>query len=342
MERNMAKAQAAKNQQQEARVHPAPPPELTAASPTASADQRRFGTRDVERRRKIVDLGHEDVARILTIKSVMTENLDRFTDTFFDYLGHLEEAAPLLKNSTALETARRLKREHLIAMVQGEYGSAYAEQRVRLGVLYASLGLEIRVFLGAFHHLMRAIGTEIMRRFAKTPQAGFEIFMSLKKVAYLDIAIIADVMIDQRERIIGAQQAAIRELSTPVLQVRDRLLILPMIGMIDSERAMQLTENLLQAIRTNRARVVVMDVTGVAAVDSKVANHLIQTVAAARLMGAVVIVTGLSADVAQALVALGVDLGRINTIGDLQGGLEEAERLLGYKVVPLEALPKPQ
>jgi rsbT co-antagonist protein RsbR len=81
-----------------------------------------------------------------------------------------------------------------------------------------------------------------------------------------------------------------------------------------------------------------MDITGVAAVDSKVANHLIQTVAAARLMGATVIVTGLSADVAQALVALGVDLGRINTIGDLQGGLEEAERLLGYKVVPLDAL----
>jgi rsbT co-antagonist protein RsbR len=73
----------------------------------------------------------------------------------------------------------------------------------------------------------------------------------------------------------------------------------------------------------------------VAAVDSKVANHLIQTVAAARLMGAEVIITGLSADVAQALVALGVDLSRVNTIGDLQGGLEEAERLLGYRVASM-------
>jgi rsbT co-antagonist protein RsbR len=341
MERKMAKAQAAKDQQQEARAHQTPPPQPT-VSPTASADQRRFGTRDVERRRKIVDLGHEDIARILTIKSVMTENLDRFTDAFFDHLSHLEEAASLLRNATALETAKKLKREHLIAMVQGEYGSAYAEQRVRLGLLYASAGLELRVFLGAFHHLLQTVGAEVIGRFVKTPQIGFDIFMSLKKVAFLDIGIIADVLIEQRERIIGAQQAAIRELSTPVLQVRDRLLILPMIGMIDSERAMQLTENLLQAIRTNRARVVVMDVTGVAAVDSKVANHMIQTVAAARLMGALVIVTGLSADVAQALVALGVDLGRINTIGDLQGGLEEAERLLGYKVVPLETLPKPQ
>jgi rsbT co-antagonist protein RsbR len=76
-----------------------------------------------------------------------------------------------------------------------------------------------------------------------------------------------------------------------------------------------------------------MDITGVAAVDSKVANHLIQAVAAARLMGANVIVTGVSADVAQSLVALGVDLRSIRTMNDLQGGLEEAERMLGYKVV---------
>ena len=136
-------------------------------------------------------------------------------------------------------------------------------------------------------------------------------------------------------RTIQQQQAAIAELSTPVLLVRPRLLMVPIIGVIDSQRAQQLTESLLGAIRTNRAKVVVMDITGVAAVDSKVDNHVIQTVAAARLMGADVIVTGLSADVAQSLVALGVDLSRIKSVGDLQGGLEEAERMLGYQVVPL-------
>jgi rsbT co-antagonist protein RsbR len=83
----------------------------------------------------------------------------------------------------------------------------------------------------------------------------------------------------------------------------------------------------LHAIRANRARIVVMDITGVAAVDSKVANHLVQTVAAARLMGATVIVTGLSTEVAQTLVALGVDLRSITTVGDLQGGLELADLL---------------
>ena len=141
--------------------------------------------------------------------------------------------------------------------------------------------------------------------------------------------------VQERERIILQQQEAIRELSTPVLQVRERLLILPIIGVIDPHRARQLTEQLLRAIRTNRAKVVVIDITGVAAMDANVANHLVQTVEAARLLGATVIVTGLSPEIAQTLVTIGVDLSEMATVGDLQGGIEEAERLLGYKVLPL-------
>jgi rsbT co-antagonist protein RsbR len=141
--------------------------------------------------------------------------------------------------------------------------------------------------------------------------------------------------VQERERVIRQQQEAIRELSTPVLQVRERLLILPIIGVIDPQRARQLTEQLLRGIRTNRAKVVVIDITGVAAMDVTVANHLVQTVEASRLLGATVIVTGLSPEIAQTLVTIGVDLGKMNTVGDLQGGIEQAERLLGYKVVTL-------
>jgi rsbT co-antagonist protein RsbR len=137
--------------------------------------------------------------------------------------------------------------------------------------------------------------------------------------------------VQERERVIREQQEAIRELSTPVLQVRDRLLILPIIGGLDAPRVRQLTEQLLGAIQSNRARVVVIDITGVAAIDLNVANHLVQTVEAARLMGASAIITGLSSKIAQTLVDLGVDLSMMKTVGDLQGGLEEADRLLGYR-----------
>ena len=144
---------------------------------------------------------------------------------------------------------------------------------------------------------------------------------------------VAVSFVEERERVIRQQQDALRELSTPVLQVRERLLILPIIGILDTQRAQQLTEQLLRGIRTHRAKVVVVDITGVPEIDEAVANHLVQTVDASRLMGAGVIVTGLSAEIAQTLVTIGVDLSKLTTVGDLQGGIEEAERVLGFKVI---------
>lgn len=291
-----------------------------------------FAPSDIERRLEFVNLGSKDRARIAEIKADVLDHLDEHVAAFFDHLTKFEEARGLTGRPELMEEARRLKREHLVAMVAGDYGREYIDQRFRLGQMYSRAALEVSIFMGAFHDLMTSIGRRIMGHYPTDAIAGFEHFTSLKKVAFFDIAIIVDAMMADREQTIRQQQDAIRELSTPTLQVRDRLLILPIIGLLDTQRAKQLTDSLLHAVRAHRARVVVMDITGVATVDSKVANHLIQTVEAAALMGAAVIVTGVSAEVAQSLVTLGIDLGRITTLGDLQGGLEEAERILGYVV----------
>jgi rsbT co-antagonist protein RsbR len=125
-----------------------------------------------------------------------------------------------------------------------------------------------------------------------------------------------------------AAAEAIRELSTPVLVVRERLLIVPLVGTLDSDRAAQLTDELLVRIRAGRAQVVVIDVTGVPVIDSVVAGQLVSTVQACALLGASVVVTGLSSEITQALVTTGVDLRAIHAVADLQRGIEEAERLL--------------
>ena len=101
---------------------------------------------------------------------------------------------------------------------------------------------------------------------------------------------------------------------------------------LDDTEMDRFREDLVEQIGRHRSRGVVIDITGVPDVDEAVANHLVQTVDASRLMGASVIITGLSPEIAQTLVTIGVDLSKMDTIGDLQGGLEEAERLLGYTV----------
>ena len=121
-----------------------------------------------------------------------------------------------------------------------------------------------------------------------------------------------------------SKQQAILELSTPVLQLQQGLLVLPVIGALDLERAQQLDERLLGAVRENRARVVVIDVTGVPLLETGVAVRLLRTVASVRLLGARVIVTGMSAELAQVLVALEIDVTALDSFADLQGGVEAA------------------
>ncbi len=214
----------------------------------------------------------------------------------------------------------------------GEYSGAerYAASMAERGVLR---GMTTEQIIGGLLTLRDVYGRSLFERYQRDMARLSAALGIYEPVANKILSIVALAFIEEREKVVRQQQEAIRELSTPVLQVREGLLILPIIGVIDSVRARQLTEQLLHGIRNSRAKVVVMDITGVPNVDSKVANHLVQTVDAARLLGATVIVTGVSAAIAQTLVTLGLDLSKMNTVGDLQGGIEHADALLGYKVI---------
>jgi rsbT co-antagonist protein RsbR len=192
-------------------------------------------------------------------------------------------------------------------------------------------GVETHEVLGIVLLLRDVLARSLFAKYQKDLELLNRILDSYEPAANRIAVTVGVSFVEERERVINEQQEAMRELSTPVLQLRDRLLILPIIGILDSARARQLTEQLLGAIRDNRATVVVIDITGVATIDRTVANHLVQTVEASRLMGARTILTGLSSEIAQTLVDLDVDLGMMKTVGDLQGGLEEAERLAGYR-----------
>ncbi len=267
-----------------------------------------------------------------------------------------ELVAHLRQNRTQLreEWARRITRAELLtamteeeifaeatavydnyveALETGTFEALQAYSR-RLSERIIPRGVETDEVVGIVLLLRDVLARSLFTKYQDNVEKLNRILDSYEPAANRIANTVAVGFVEERERIIRQQQEAIRELSTPVLQVRERLLILPIIGVIDPQRARQLTEQLLRAIRANRAKVVVIDVTGVAAMDSGVANHLVQTVEASRLLGATVIVTGLSPEIAQTLVTIGVDLSEMATVGDLQGGIEEAERLLADRAAP--------
>jgi rsbT co-antagonist protein RsbR len=127
-----------------------------------------------------------------------------------------------------------------------------------------------------------------------------------------------------QQQIIDAQRNALRELSTPLIPITDEVVIMPLIGTIDSQRAQQVMEALLEGVAQHQADLVILDITGVSVVDTQVAQAFIQAAQAVRLLGAQVMLTGIQPQIAQTLVHLGVDLGGIQTQGSLQAGIAAA------------------
>lgn len=125
-------------------------------------------------------------------------------------------------------------------------------------------------------------------------------------------------------QVINAQQAALRELSTPLIPVSDDVVIMPLIGTVDSQRAQQVMEVLLEGVAQYQADTVILDITGVQVVDTQVANAFIRTAQAVKLIGARIMITGIQPEMAQTLIQLGIDLSGIQTHGTLQSGIAAA------------------
>jgi rsbT co-antagonist protein RsbR len=134
--------------------------------------------------------------------------------------------------------------------------------------------------------------------------------------------------------LIAQQRQTISELETPVIQVWDGILALPIVGSLDTARTQEMNEALLQRIVDTGSEIVILDITGVPVVDTAVARHLLETVAAARLLGAEVLIVGLSPRTALTLVHLGLDLAGVTTRTTMAKGLQLAFARLGLEVVP--------
>jgi rsbT co-antagonist protein RsbR len=241
------------------------------------------------------------------------------------------EFGPLLR-STPRDLAEEARTRALLggALDRGEWEPYWVSIR-ETATGYANADVSFTSWLELIH-LVRA---DLLERILGAHAAGSSGLRA--EITALDrwlddaMGVFGQAFISANEQVIARQQRAIRQLSTPVLQLRPALLLLPIVGALDRERLDQLRGALLEQIRARRARAVVLDVTGVPEIDSVVANQLIATVTSARMMGAEVVVSGLSADIAQTLVTVGIDLSQVDSAGDLQSGIDWAEAILSRR-----------
>jgi rsbT co-antagonist protein RsbR len=147
-----------------------------------------------------------------------------------------------------------------------------------------------------------------------------------------------EAYVEAREKIITQQSLSLMELSTPVIRLWDQVLILPLIGVIDTLRARQFTERLLEAITRYEATVTIIDVTGVPVLDTSVARHIMKTVDAAQLLGTRIVMTGISPEGAQTLTKLGVSFAGVTSRATLRAGVAEALQMIGRRIVSVKGV----
>ena len=302
---------------------------------TALRNEMNLNGHELAQRKAWLGLDEEDAARLHRIGTLVEPHVERIIDALAGQLW--DDGDGLAPDHSE---ARKLLRDYFSGLSDGgHFDDSFIDERLAMvSDLQGRVCSDVSWYLAAYLFYLQEVAT-ILRGETGDLREMQAAYRTLARVVFLDLSLAVDILVFERNRTIRSQQRELEKLSTPVLQLRDGLLILPIVGMLDSRRAQQLTEHLLRAIRDRRGKVVVLDVTGVAAIDSRVANHLIQTVDAARLMGAKAIITGLSPEVAQTLVGLGISLGSVTTVAELQDGVDEADRALGLRVVPGDEAP---
>lgn len=187
--------------------------------------------------------------------------------------------------------------------------------------------------MGVFMNALKAPILDLVKeRFAHDLESLIEEVWIANRILDQLALFIAEVFQKQRDEVIERQQQEMMELSTPVVQLWSGIVALPLIGTLDSLRAQDVMENLLEAIMRREAEVAIIDITGVPTVDTQVAQHLLRTAAAVRLMGAECVISGISPKIAQTIVQLGLDLSVVVTRADLQSALVYAFKRVGVVV----------
>ena len=258
----------------------------------------------------------------------LIDQIQRALDPAVNAMPAFADVVKRMTPSQRADSSKRTRELQRAAIVDGVW-EPYLADLEQQGAGYARMGIPFRAWFELIAAYRNVVRQHVITLAHEDPARATLASEGMNLMIDVAMSGLADAYLATKEQMIRQQQAAIRDLSMPMLQIRDGMLVVPLIGAIDSGRARQLTENLLTAVRDRRARGVVIDITGVPTVDTSVANYLVQATEAAKLMGAQVVITGIAAEIAQTLVTLGARMPDVLTAVDLQDGIEEIERMLG-------------
>ncbi len=277
----------------------------------------------------VYGLSEKELTQVRALKPLMKKNMSGYIGSFYKWLKERPEYDEFFADEAYVKRIQNLQSDYWMNFYDARVDQAYIERLRVLGGAHAHIGLSleaymagVNVFLGMFTDTIRDPKNKIKDKTMAV--------RAVTKLMNLDTIVVVSAFTDRTQQIINEQNQSLMQLSTPVSMLWDDILMLPIVGIVDSKRAQEIMDAMLMKISQTTARVMILDISGVSVIDTAVANHFIKMTKATSLMGCRCVISGISPMIAQTIVSLGIDLAEINTRSTLKDALAFAFAETGH------------
>ena len=280
---------------------------------------------------EVYELTEEDLKRIAAFKPVVLDAMDEMIDQWYEWLKGMPEFEQFFSDEDTLRRVQQQQQGYWDAFMDGVLDQDYVDKRHLVGEAHARIGLPLNTYFAGMSRFMTLFGRAMVSaemdledRLATTS--------AISKLLHIDTAIVVDTYNHIVEDTLTAQAKSLMQMSTPVTQIWSGILLLPIVGIIDSARARDIMNATLAKIGETQARIFILDISGVGVLDKAVANNMIKFSRATRLMGCESTISGVSPAIAQTIVDLGIEVGRIKTTATMKDALADAFARVGMQI----------
>ena len=269
------------------------------------------------------DVSTDDLALLKECGDVLGNKIDSVVDRFYEWLQRQPEFNVFFSSQDTVERVKRLQKVYWADFFDGVVDQRYIDYRVHIGELHAQRDMPNLIYFAAMLRF-QLLFLEELQTCGLAKDRLLPTTRAFTKLLSLDTYVTSDQIAQFAKRRVHESGKAMLAMSTPVTSIWEGVLLLPLVGVVDSQRTQDIMEKTLSRIAESRARVFVMDISGVVTVDTAVANNFIRITQATRLMGCDCIISGISPSVARTLVELGANVGEVRTTATLRDALQLA------------------
>lgn len=265
----------------------------------------------------------EQLAEIRAQSSAALPHIETTLDHFYAWMAEHPELMSFFHGEEALRHVRQMQTIYWQRFMQAEVDQDYLQDRRRVGEVHAKIGLPVMFYMGGVSMVYNELD-QISRSIIGDPVAAGRFTACMTDLLHLDAALICQAFVDKRDQLLNEQSQAVMAMSTPVTEIWDGILLLPIVGLVDSKRSENIMNAVLASIKNSKAKEFILDISGVGVVDTAVANYLINISKATSLMGCRATISGISPAISKTIIQLGIDIGNVNTTSTMMDALSNA------------------